>query len=143
MKLSTKGEYGVLAMCELAARHGEGPISVKDIADKQGLSDAYLEQLFARLKKTHLIKSMRGAKGGYVLTRDPSDITVGEVIDALEGPIEISPCVGGANADFKCDKTAACATRGLWMEVHQSIRNVIDNRTLGDLVSAVSKEVTT
>ena len=143
MKLSTKGEYGVLAMCELAARHGEGPISIKDIADKQGLSDAYLEQLFAGLKKTHLIKSVRGAKGGYVLAREPAEITVGEVIDALEGPIELSPCVGGANTAFKCSKTAACATRGLWMEVHQSIRNVIDNRTLEDLVGGVSKEVTT
>ena len=141
MKLSTKGEYGVLAMCELAARHGEGPISIKDITVKQGLSDAYLEQLFAQLKKTNLIKSVRGAKGGYVLTRDPSEITVGEVIDALEGPIEISPCVGGANTDFKCGKTAVCATRGLWMDVHQSIRNVIDNRTLKDLVDNASKEV--
>ena len=117
MKLSTKGEYGVLAMCELAARHGEGPISIKDIAVKQGLSDAYLEQLFAQLKKTNLIKSVRGAKG------------------------EISPCVGGANTDFKCGKTAVCATRGLWMDVHQSIRNVIDNRTLKDLVDNASKEV--
>ena len=128
-------------MCELAARYGEGPISIKDIAVKQGLSDAYLEQLFAQLKKTHLIKSVRGAKGGYVLTRDPSEITVGEVIDALEGPIEISPCVGGSNTDFKCGKTAVCATRGLWMDVHRSIRNVIDNRTLKDLVDSASKEV--
>jgi len=95
MRLSTKGQYGVLAMYELARHYGDGPVSIKEIAAEQQFSDAYLEQLFASLKKAGLVRSLRGARGGYQLAKEPDQISVGEIIDALEGPIEFSACVGG------------------------------------------------
>lgn len=133
MRLSTKGRYGVLAMVELALQFGEGPVSIKEIAEKQNFSDSYMEQLFSTLKNAGLVKSMRGARGGYVLARDPSDITVGEIIRALEGPIELAECVGG-NESFTCVKSPECVTRGLWKDVSDSISNVIDHRSLKDLL---------
>ncbi len=134
MRLSTKGRYGVLAMYELARRYGDGPVSIKEIAEIQDFSNAYMEQLFASLKKAGLIMSVRGAKGGYQLTREPRDITVGQIIDALEGPIELADCVGGPEG-YICRKSAACVTRSLWVEIQDSIREIIDNRTLEDLVN--------
>ncbi|MEG0074847.1 MAG: Rrf2 family transcriptional regulator [Eubacterium sp.] len=133
MRLSTKGRYGVLAMYELARKYGDGPISIKEIAEKQSFSDSYMEQLFSTLKKTGLIISSRGSKGGYILSREPKDISVGEIIRALEGPIEMSECVGGRE-NYICQKSAECVTRGLWIEIRDSINNIIDNRSLQDLL---------
>ncbi|MEG0376863.1 MAG: Rrf2 family transcriptional regulator [Eubacterium sp.] len=133
MRLSTKGRYGVLAMYELARRYGDGPISIKEIAEKQDFSDSYMEQLFSTLKKAGLIISLRGAKGGYILAREPENISVGEIIRALEGPIELSECVGGREG-YTCRKSAECVTRGLWVEIRDSINNIIDNRSLKDLL---------
>lgn len=133
MKLSTKGQYGVLAMYELANHYGDGPMSIKEIATKQNVSDAYLEQLFSKLKKAGLIKSLRGSHGGYHLTRDPSEISVGEVIDAVEGPIEFCGCDA---EDVTCNRALHCPTMGLWADVQKSIRSVIDHRSLADLVTA-------
>ncbi|MDD4508697.1 MAG: Rrf2 family transcriptional regulator [Eubacteriaceae bacterium] len=133
MRLSTKGQYGVLAMYELAKRYGEGPVSIKEIAESQTFSDAYLEQLFASLKKAGLIRSLRGAHGGYQLSREPSQISIRQIIDALEGPIEFSACVGGPEG-YICKKSDACVTRELWKEIQESINAIIDNRSLADLV---------
>lgn len=133
MKLSTKGRYGVLAMVELALNYGKGPISIKEIAEKQSFSDSYMEQLFSALRTAGLVKSIRGARGGYVLSRDPGEIVVGDIIRALEGPIEVADCITGGDG-FSCEKSAECLTRGLWKDVMESINNVIDNRTLQDLL---------
>ncbi|EFV01629.1 transcriptional regulator, Rrf2 family [Pseudoramibacter alactolyticus ATCC 23263] len=137
MKLSTKGQYGVLAMCELASHYGKGPMSIKEIADKQHFSDAYLEQLFSKLKKAGLIRSLRGAHGGYQLTREPSAIVVGEVIDAVEGPIEFCGCDAEA---VDCNRAQSCPTVNLWMDVQNSIRSVIDHRSLQDLIGGSDGE---
>ncbi len=134
MKLSTKARYGVLAMVELAFHYGQGPISIRQIAEKQSFSDSYMEQLFSALKRAGLVKSIRGAKGGYVLSRPPGEIVVGEIIRALEGPIELAQCIN-ENGDFTCEKSAECASRGLWEDVMASITQVIDHRTLDDLVN--------
>jgi Rrf2 family protein len=138
MKLSTKGQYGVLAMCELAEHYGKGPMSIKEIAKRQNISDAYLEQLFSMLKKAGLISSLRGARGGYILTREPSKIVVGEVIDAVEGPIELCGC-SGTDEDVHCSREVACPTAQLWGDVLHSIRNVVDHRSLQDLINHPSK----
>ncbi|WP_303868959.1 Rrf2 family transcriptional regulator [Acetobacterium wieringae] len=134
MRLSTKGRYGVLAMVELALQFGDGPVSIKEIAEKQNFSDSYMEQLFSTLKNAGLVKSIRGARGGYVLARNPSDITVGEIIRALEGPIEFAECIDGGGK-LTCAKSPECVTRGLWKDISDSISNVIDNRSLQDLLS--------
>jgi len=130
MKLSTKGRYGVKAMVELAINYGATPTSIKTIAIRQNISECYLEQLFAPLRKAKIINSIRGAQGGYVLNKEPKDITVAEVIYILEGPIEIADCIEGAT----CDNVDLCATRLLWEKIKNSIDDVMKSITLQDIV---------
>lgn len=135
MKLSTKGRYGVKAMVDLAIHYGESPISIKSISQRQGISEYYLEQLFSALRKAKLIKSIRGAQGGYVLNKSPEDITVADVMEVLEGPIEISDCVEGAI----CNNGNCCATRLLWQKIKTSIDEVTTSVTLKDIVDDYNK----
>lgn len=130
MKLSTKGRYGVRAMMDLALNYGDIPISIKSISERQNISEYYLEQLFASLRKADLIKSIRGAQGGYLLNREPKDITVAEIIETLEGPVELSNCV----SQGECENTDSCSTRLLWMRIKESIENVTKTTTLQDMV---------
>lgn len=135
MKLSTKGRYGVKAMVDLAINAGDTPISIKAISGRQNISEYYLEQLFSPLRKASLIKSIRGAQGGYILNRDPKDITVAEVMYVLEGPIEIADCIEGAS----CDNIDCCATRLLWEKIKNSIDEVMESVTLQDIVNDYEK----
>ena len=122
MKLSTKGRYGVKAMVELAINYGGAPLNI---------SEYYLEQLFSPLRKAKLITSIRGAQGGYVLSREPKDITVAEIMYVLEGPIEIAECIDGVS----CDNLDCCATRLLWAKIKNSIDDVMKSVTLQDIVN--------
>lgn len=133
MKLSTKGRYGVKAMFELALHHGGEPVSIKTIADKQNISDYYLEQLFGNLRKAGLIKSIRGAQGGYVLAKLPSQITVADILNVLEGPIEISECI--TDDEMGCSRMNYCATRLLWIKISDSVNQVINSITLQDMIN--------
>ncbi|MBZ9687825.1 Rrf2 family transcriptional regulator [Clostridium estertheticum] len=130
MKLSTKGRYGVKAMVDLAINYGEQPISIKSISERQSISEYYLEQLFSSLRRAKLIKSIRGAQGGYILNRAPEEITIYDVINVLEGPIEISDCL----EDGSCNKVDCCATRLLWKKIKNSIDSVTSSITLKDIV---------
>ncbi|MGL4741269.1 MAG: RrF2 family transcriptional regulator [Sarcina sp.] len=130
MKLSTKGRYGVKAMVDLAIHYDDKPVSIKVISKRQNISDYYLEQLFSSLRKAKLIRSIRGAQGGYVLNRKPSEITIAQIMDILEGPIEISDCLEGV----ECYNIDACATRLLWKKVKESIDGVLCSVTLQDVV---------
>ena len=130
MKLSTKGRYGVKAMVDLAIHYGDTPVSIKTIAKRQGISEYYLEQLFAPLRKAKLIKSIRGAQGGYVLNKDPKEITVADIMYILEGPIEIAECIDSTD----CDNVDSCATRLLWGRIKNSIDEVMEGITLQDIV---------
>ena len=125
MKISTKGRYGLTIMMELASRFGEGPISLKSIAKRHELSEHYLEQLIAPLRNAGLVKSIRGAYGGYVLAKSPDDITSGDIIRVLEGPI--SP------VEFSDEDDPA--KRYLWIRIRDSITSVIDSTTLRDLIT--------
>ena len=131
MKLSTKGRYGVKAMVELAINYGGAPLSIKTISKRQNISEYYLEQLFSPLRKAKLITSIRGAQGGYVLSREPKDITVAEIMYVLEGPIEIAECIDGVS----CDNLDCCATRLLWAKIKNSIDYVMKSVTLQDIVN--------
>jgi Rrf2 family protein len=134
MKLSTKGRYGVKAMFELALHHDEEePVTIKTIAENQSISEYYLEQLFGSLRKAGLIKSIRGAQGGYVLSRPPSNITVADILNVLEGPIEISECV--SDEEMTCSKVNYCATRLLWVKISDSVNHVINSITLQDMIN--------
>lgn len=133
MKLSTKGRYGVKAMVDLAINYGEEPSSIKSISERQNISEYYLEQLFSSLRKSGLIKSIRGAQGGYILSRRPEDITVAQIMGILEGPIEISDCID-ASKENVCSNIDSCATRLLWARIKQSIDSVMESTTLQDMV---------
>lgn len=124
MKISTKGRYGLTIMMELATRLGDGPTSLKSIAEKHQLSEHYLEQLVAPLRNALMIKSVRGAYGGYILSKKPEEITTGEIIRVLEGPI--SP------VDFTEEDDPA--KRDLWIRIRDAIADVLDSTTLADLV---------
>lgn len=130
MKLSTKGKYGVKAMVDLALNYCEAPVSIKSISKRQNISEYYLEQLFAPLRKADLIKSIRGAQGGYMLSRDPKDLTVLEIMNVLEGPVEISECLHSDS----CDNIDCCATRALWKKIKDSIDEVMESITLQDII---------
>jgi len=121
MKLSTKGRYGVTLMIDLGMYFGEGPVSLKSVAERQSLSEHYLEQLIAPLRNAGLVRSIRGAYGGYVLAKAPAEITVGDVIRVLEGPITI------------CDDNDEDLAE-LWERVRDSINSVLDSTNLQDLI---------
>lgn len=125
MKISTKGRYGLTIMMELASRFGEGPTSLKSIAEKNQLSEHYLEQLIAPLRNAGLVKSIRGAYGGYILSSNPEEITAGDIIRVLEGPI--SP------VDFTDEDDPA--KRDLWIRIKNSIAGVLDSTTLAALIT--------
>ncbi len=140
MKLSTKGRYGVTAMFDLAVRYGQGPISIKEISERQLISEPYLEQLFASLRKAGLISSIRGAQGGYILAHHPEDIRVGDVIRVLEGPIAPTNCVKEDDS-FQCEKSNTCVTRDIWLKIRDRINDVIDDISLADMVDNYEKKL--
>jgi Rrf2 family protein len=133
VKLSTKGRYGLKAMFDLALNYGEGPIALNNIAERQNISVHYLEQLIATLRKAGLVKSVRGAQGGYMLADKPDNITVGDILRILEGPIAPSDCVID-NDDSECIRAGYCITRTIWERIKISIDNVVDSITLRDMV---------
>jgi Rrf2 family cysteine metabolism transcriptional repressor len=133
LKLSTKGRYGVKAMVDLAIHYSDEPSSIKSISERQNISEYYLEQLFSNLRKSNLVKSIRGAQGGYILNREPKDITVADIMKVLEGPIEISDCVD-ENNENSCSNMDCCATRLLWSRIKESIEQVMKSTTLQDMV---------
>ncbi len=131
MKLSTRGSYGTRAMLELALHVDEGPMQLKEIARRQAVSERYLEQLVIALKVAGLVKSTRGAKGGFILARHPADIKLSEVVQVLEGSLAPMPCIDEPAA---CNRAATCVTRDLWTEMKDAMVNVLEKTTLQDLV---------
>lgn len=130
MKITTKGRYGLTIMIELAKQYGEGPKSLKSIAHENNLSEHYLEQLAAPLRNAGLIRSVRGAYGGYKLAKNPTEITAGDVIRVLEGPLTL---VEGIEEEKP-------AQQALWRKIRDAIRGVIDHTTLQDLVDEEDQE---
>ncbi len=133
---STRGEYGVRMMVELARHYGSGPISLAEMADHESLPRPYLEQLVVSLREAELVHSTRGAHGGYELSREPSLIKMGEVLRALEGPIAPMVCASEdpAHAGI-CDRTGYCTVNHLWLTVQRAIVDALDSITLADLAT--------
>ncbi len=125
-------------MFDLALHYGEGPVSLKNVAERQGISEHYLEQLISGLRKAGLVKSVRGAQGGYTLAKEPNKITVGDVIRVLEGPIAPVDCVAEEDPEF-CQKAENCVTKGIWEKVRDSIAGVLDAITLEDMLKDAEK----
>lgn len=133
MKLSTKGRYGLKAMFDLAQHYGDEPISLTLISERQNISVNYLEQLIAPLRKAGLVKSIRGAQGGYMLSKPPEEITVGEILMLLEGTLAPTDCVTGLSDD-ECTNAGYCVTRIIYEKIKKSIDEVVFSITLKDMV---------
>lgn len=131
MKLSTRGRYGIHVMYDLALNAEKGPQSIKAIAERGDMPDAYLEQLIAVLKREGLVTSTRGAQGGYMLARPANEITVGDVLRALEGGLSLVDCLDG---EENCGKSCACPSRIVWMKLRDGMNAIVDGITLQDMV---------
>ena len=137
MRLSAREQYGLRAMIELGRRYGDGPVSLSGVAEAQGVSLGYLEQITPLLREANLVESTRGARGGYQLSRAPQEITVGDVVRALEeGYIMPLKCIPGTE-DESCGRTAVCAARDVWKRMHEGIVEVLDSTTLDDLIDPI------
>jgi Rrf2 family transcriptional regulator, iron-sulfur cluster assembly transcription factor len=131
MRLTTKGRYAVTAMLDLAIHHGKGPTALADIAQRQGISLSYLEQLFAKLRRNGLVTSVRGPGGGYNLARSAGEIHVAEVIVAVDENVDTTRCGGAGN----CQDGQPCLTHALWFDLSNRIQDYLETITLQDLVN--------
>lgn len=131
MKISTKGRYALQLMVDLALHQDNGPVSLRDTAKRQELSDKYLEQIVTPLARAGLVRSVRGAGGGYLLIRKPEEYTVGDILRPLEG--DLAPVECATNSGF-CEHSSQCFTVELWQDIHRAVSSVVDHTTLADLV---------
>ncbi len=130
MKISTKGRYGLTIVVELGSKFGEGPVPLRKIAEEQKLSEAYLEQLIPPLRNSGIVKSVRGAYGGYMLAKPPTEITAGDVIRILEGPIQVVEGLEGSDIP----------QQELWKRIGEAVRSVLDTTTIEDLMKSGEKD---
>jgi Rrf2 family protein len=134
MKLTSKVRYAVIAMCDLAVNYDpDRPVQVKDIALRQHISVLYIEQLFNKLKRAKLIRSIRGPRGGYVLAEKPSKVKIGDIFRVVEGRIALVGCVDTGDSRVSCAMSGQCSTKPLWAKLSRLIENVLDSTTLADL----------
>ena len=132
MKISTKGRYAVRVMLDLAVHNTGEYVKVKQIAQRQEISEKYLEQIIAVLNKAGYVKSVRGAQGGYRLARDPGEYTVGMILRLTEGSLAPVACLDGESNE--CERCDTCDTLAIWKQLAEAINNVVDHVTIADLV---------
>ncbi len=142
MKLSTKGRYGLRAVLDLAVHTDDEAVALSQIAERQGISMNYLEQLIAKLKKSGIVNGIRGAQGGYVLTRPAEEISVGDILRALEGDLNPVDCSEVNKGDSPCHNSDSCVTKYVWKRISDSINDAVDGIMLSELV-AESKKIQT
>ena len=130
MKLTMKGDYGLRAMLDMAAYFGQGPIESADIARRQYIPEQYLDQILMALRKEGLVKSVRGPKGGHMLAKSPSQITMAQVMQALEGYVPPMECL--PNPDF-CKLSPGCALRGVWQKIDEMTQQILTTTTIEEL----------
>ncbi|MGN0334549.1 MAG: RrF2 family transcriptional regulator [Lachnospiraceae bacterium] len=138
MKLSTKGRYGLRAMIDLAVHGEKEAVSIASIAARQQISESYLEQLIPKLRKAGIISSVRGAGGGYILARPADEISVGDILRALEGSLDPVDCAGLPGASG-CEGAQSCVTKYVWQKINESINQTVDGIYLNELIEE-SKE---
>lgn len=133
MKISTKGRYALRLMLDIALNDAKTPVRIKDIAERQQISDKYLEQIVSSLNKAGFVKSLRGPQGGYRLTKKPEEYTVGMILRLIEGSLAPVACL---DDDINnCTRADRCPTLILWEKLYDAISEVVDNITLADLIS--------
>ena len=133
MKLTTKGRYAVMAMADLALFRNKGPISLTDISLRQNISLAYLEQIFIKLKNNNLVRSVRGAKGGYILENSPEEIKISNIISAVDEEVKMLNCKKDSKKGCN-NKSTKCITHNLWDQLDQHINNFFEKVKLQDLI---------
>ena len=133
MKLSTRSRYGTRMMLDLARYYDEGPVQIGAIAQHVDVSVKYLEQLIIPLKKAGYVKSVRGPKGGHMLSKAPNEITLGEIVDVLEGGIDLSECIENPRV---CDRSKDCLTRGVWEEATRAMHDKLNSITLSEMIES-------
>jgi Rrf2 family protein len=138
LKLSTKGRYGLRVILDIAQHQAEGPVTIRSIAQRQEISERYLEQHLINLKKSGLIKSIRGSQGGYFLNKASEEITVGDIVRSLEGPIVPVDCVQD-DSTASCSRADSCVTRKVWQDLKKAMNEVLDSYTLADLLQESKK----
>jgi len=131
MKLSTRSRYGTRMMADLAKHYDEGPVQIGSIAKRQDVSVKYLEQLIIPLKKSGFIKSVRGPRGGHMLSRPPDEITVGEIVRVLEGGIDLTGCIQEADS---CERSSNCLMRKVWKEASSAMYETLNSKYLTDII---------
>ena len=131
MRLTTKGRFAVTAMVDLAMSGGDGPVTLGDISERQRISLSYLEQLFGKLRRNSLVSSVRGPGGGYLLAKPAADMSVSEIIRAVDEPIDATQCGGKEN----CRDEQKCITHDLWMDLNRHIFDYLGSVTLFELVN--------
>ncbi len=131
MKISTKGRYGLRTLMDIAVHQHDGPVTLNDIADRQGISAKYLWQIMNLLKTAGFVRGTRGPKGGYVLVREPADITLLDMIETLEGPVTLVECVEDPGC---CDRSENCVAFTVWDEVSRSICDILKSITLAEIL---------
>jgi len=131
LKLSTRGQYGVRAMFEIAKGYPESPVTIKEIAERQDVSVAYLEQILNKLRRAGLIRSVKGPGGGYLLTKDPGGVNIASILKELEGPVAITSCL---DPEEGCARVEGCVTHLLWRSLGAKIEAFLETITLRDLL---------
>ncbi len=134
MKLSTKGRYGLRALIDLALHSESEAVALSSIAERQNISISYLEQLIAKLKKAGIVNSTRGAQGGYTLAKAPENISVGEILRALEGDLNPVDCAEFSGGEKACESSDLCVTKYVWKRISDSINSAVDELMLSELV---------
>ncbi len=134
MRLSSKGRYGVRAMLDLAIHEAIGPVSIKNISQREGISVNYLEQIFNQLRRAELVRSIRGPGGGFLLARPPKDITVMDIIKALKVPVVPVFCLDKEDEISQCERVDSCVSRLLWQRLGDKIKEVLKGTSLEDLL---------
>lgn len=138
MRFSAKGEYGVRAIIDIALFSKKSPVQVKEIAGRQGIPERFLEQVMAALKRAGLVESIRGVQGGYLLAQSSRDISLTDVIEAIEGPLEVMGCTSEKN--IRCKEKDMCALKDVWQEVQLTITEALDSITLEDLCNRTTSK---
>lgn len=131
MKISTKGRYALRLMIELVRSGNEQPIRLKELAEKQNISEKYSEQIISLMRRGGIVRARRGTQGGYELAKSPKDITVGMILRLTEGDLSPVPCIEGNH--INCDRKNSCSTIKLWLKLNNAINDVVDGVTLYDL----------
>ena len=139
MKLSTRARYGLKALIDLGLHCETEAVSIQSIASRQNISDSYLEQLMAKLKKAGLVESTRGAGGGYRLGRPAAEISVGDILRVLEGSLEAAQC-SGMEDESSCENHDICVTKYVWKRIHDSITQAVDTMMLDQLIEESRKK---